>query len=39
MEQLNLAITGQEDPKQALDTIAEEQQKVIDEAYPNGPPK
>ena len=39
MEQLNLAITGQEDPKQALDTIAEEQQKIIDEAYPNGPQK
>jgi multiple sugar transport system substrate-binding protein len=39
MEQLNLAITGQADPKQALDTIAQEQQQIIDEAYPNGPPK
>ena len=39
MEHLNLAITGQEEPKQALDTIAEEQQKILDEAYPNGPPK
>ncbi len=39
MEQLNLAITGQADPKQALDTIASEQQKILDEAYPNGPPK
>jgi multiple sugar transport system substrate-binding protein len=39
MEQLNLAITGQADPKQALDTIATDQQQIIDEAYPNGPPK
>ena len=39
MEQLNLAITGQADPKQALDTIATEQQQIIDGAYPNGPPK
>ena len=39
MEQLNLAITGQADPKQALDTIAEDQQRIFDEAYPNGPPK
>jgi multiple sugar transport system substrate-binding protein len=39
MEQLNLAITGQADPKTALDTIAAEQQKIFDEAYPNGPPK
>ncbi len=39
MEHLNLAITGQEDPKQALDTIAEDQQKIFDDAYPNGPPK
>jgi len=39
MEQLNLAITGQADPKQALDTIAQEQQQIIDEAYPDGPPK
>jgi multiple sugar transport system substrate-binding protein len=39
MEQLNLAVTGQADPKTALDTIATEQQKILDEAYPNGPPK
>ncbi len=39
MEQLNLAVTGQADPKTALDTIASEQQKILDEAYPNGPPK
>jgi multiple sugar transport system substrate-binding protein len=37
-EQLNLAITGQADPKSALDTIASEQQRILDEAYPNGPP-
>jgi hypothetical protein len=39
MEQLNLAITGQADPKTALDTIAAEQQAILDEAYPNGPPQ
>ena len=39
MEQLNLAITGQADPKTALDTIATEQQSIFDEAYPDGPPK
>jgi multiple sugar transport system substrate-binding protein len=39
MEQLNLAITGQADPKTALDTIAQDQQKIFDDAYPNGPPK
>jgi multiple sugar transport system substrate-binding protein len=39
MEQLNLAITGQADPKTALDTIAAEQQAIFDEAYPNGPPQ
>ncbi len=38
-EQLNLAITGQADPKSALDTIAAEQQRIFDEAYPNGPPQ
>ena len=38
-EQLNLAITSQVDAKTALDTIAKEQQKILDEAYPNGPPK
>ncbi|MEP7198269.1 MAG: hypothetical protein ABI874_00515 [Chloroflexota bacterium] len=39
MKHLNLAVTGQEDPKAALDAIAKEQQKILDEAYPNGPPK
>jgi multiple sugar transport system substrate-binding protein len=39
MEQLNLAITGQADPKTALDTIAQDQQKIFDDAYPDGPPK
>jgi multiple sugar transport system substrate-binding protein len=39
MEQLNLAVTGQEDSKTALDTIATKQQQILDEAYPNGPPK
>ena len=39
MENLNLAVTGQEDPKAALDTIAQKQQSILDEAYPNGPPK
>src|SRR6266571_303602 len=38
MEQLNLAITGQAEPKKALDTIVQEQQYIIDEAYPNVPP-
>jgi multiple sugar transport system substrate-binding protein len=38
-EQLNLAVTGQITSKAALDTIATEQQKILDEAYPNGPPK
>lgn len=36
-EQLNLAITGQVDPKKALATIAEKQQAILDKAYPNGP--
>ena len=39
MEQLNLAITGQEDAKEALDTIAKDQQQIINDAYPDGPPK
>lgn len=39
MNNLNLAVTGQEDVKTALDTIAKDQQKILDEAYPNGPPK
>ena len=38
-EQLNLAVTGQLDAQTALDTIAEAQQKILDEAYPDGPPK
>jgi multiple sugar transport system substrate-binding protein len=38
-EQLNLAVTGQADPKSALDLIAAEQQAILDEAYPDGPPK
>jgi len=36
-EQLNLAITGQEDPAKALATIADKQQAILDKAYPNGP--
>lgn len=37
-EYLNLAISGQMDAKEALDQIAAEQQEVLDEAYPDGPP-
>ncbi len=37
-EYLNLAISGQMDAKEALDEIASEQQAVLDEAYPDGPP-
>ncbi|NWF69725.1 MAG: extracellular solute-binding protein [Chloroflexi bacterium] len=37
-EYLNLAISGQMDAQEALDLIAEEQQAVLDEAYPDGPP-
>ncbi len=37
-EYLNLAISGQMDAQEALDAIAEEQQEVLDEAYPDGPP-
>lgn len=36
---LNLAVTGQMSSKDALDNIAKEQQAVIDQAYPNGPPQ
>ena len=39
MENLNLAVTGQKATKDALDTIAKKQQDILDEAYPNGPPK
>lgn len=38
MEYLNLAISGQIDPQEALDEIAIQQQEIIDEAYPDGPP-
>lgn len=34
-EYLNLAITGEMDAQEALDAIAEEQQAVLDEAYPD----
>lgn len=36
-EYLNLAITGQMDAKEALDTIARKQQEIIDAAYPDRP--
>ena len=39
MEFLNLAISGQMDPQEALDEIAIEQQEILDEAYPDGPPQ
>jgi len=39
MDELNKAVTGQEDSKAALDNIAKKQQDIIDEAYPNGPTK
>jgi multiple sugar transport system substrate-binding protein len=37
-EYLNLAISGQMDAQEALDEIAAEQQEILDEAYPDGPP-
>ncbi|MAS37979.1 MAG: hypothetical protein CL610_28550 [Anaerolineaceae bacterium] len=37
-EYLNLAVSGQMDAREALDLIAEEQQEVLDDAYPDGPP-
>ncbi len=37
-EYLNLAVSGQMDAKEALDAIAAEQQEVLDDAYPDGPP-
>jgi len=37
MAYLNLAISGQMDPQEALDEIAIQQQEIIDEAYPDGP--
>lgn len=39
MELLNKAVSGQVEPKAALDEIAQKQQDILDEAYPNGPPK
>lgn len=39
MEFLNLAISGQMDAQEALDEIAIEQQEILDEAYPDGPPQ
>jgi multiple sugar transport system substrate-binding protein len=39
MSYLNLAISGQMDAQEALDEIAAEQQEIIDEAYPDGPPQ
>jgi multiple sugar transport system substrate-binding protein len=39
MNYLNLAISGQMDAQEALDEIAAEQQEIIDEAYPDGPPQ
>jgi ribose transport system substrate-binding protein len=38
-EYLSLAVTGQMDPKDALDEIAKRQQAILDKAYPGGPPK
>jgi multiple sugar transport system substrate-binding protein len=39
MEYLNLAVSGQMDAQEALDEIATQQQEILDEAYPDGPPK
>ena len=39
MKYLNLAVSGQMDPQEALDEIAIQQQEILDEAYPDGPPK
>ena len=38
-EYLNLAISGQMDAQEALDEIAAEQQEILDDAYPDGPPQ
>ncbi len=38
-EFLNLAISGQMDAQEALDEIAAEQQEILDDAYPDGPPQ
>jgi multiple sugar transport system substrate-binding protein len=39
MKYLNLAVSGQMDPQEALDEIAIQQQEILDEAYPDGPPQ
>ena len=39
MKYLGLAVSGQMDPQEALDQIAVEQQEILDEAYPDGPPQ
>ncbi len=38
-EYLSLAISGQMDAQEALDEIAAEQQEILDNAYPDGPPQ
>ena len=38
-EYLNLAVTGQMGAQEALDAMAADQQAIIDEAYPDGPPQ
>jgi len=38
-EYLNLAIAGEMDPEEALDRVAAEHQRILDEAYPEGPPR
>jgi multiple sugar transport system substrate-binding protein len=38
-EQLNRAIVGEISAQEALDNIAAEHQRILDEAYPDGPPK
>ncbi len=38
-EYLNPAIAGEMDIQEALDTVAAEHQRILDEAYPEGPPQ
>ena len=38
-EKMNLAIAGEISAKEALDAVAAEHQRILDEAYPEGPPK
>lgn len=38
-EYMNLAVIGEMSAQEALDTIAAEQQEILDEAYPEGPPE